>query len=216
MTLLVIETGFAALSVALIDGDRLIAEHHAIVGRGHAEQLMPAIAGLLAGREPPDAILVDAGPGSYTGIRVGIAAARALALAWGIEVTATTSTALVAAGAFASNPGLAAVSAILDAGRGQVYVETITADWRGGGEPRAATLVEAVTGLPCDAVLTGSGAAMVTAIDAFATVSGDHPRAADARWLPQSRREARATPLYLDQSLAAAISPDPVATALRQ
>lgn len=213
MTLLVIETGFAALSVALIDGGEVVAEHHEVVGRGHAEKLMPSIAGLLTGRAPPLAILVDAGPGSYTGLRVGIAAARALGLAWQVDVTATTSTALLAAGAFGRNPALTAVIAVLDAGRGQVYAETIAADWSSDDAVRVLAPADLAARLPRDAMLTGSGAVLVRAFGKFAVVAGDYPRAADARWLPAARRQADPTPRYLDPTAVPAPQPElPVPT----
>ncbi len=222
MKLLVIETGFAALSVALIDGGELLAEHHELVGRGHAERLMPVIAALLAGHDAPLAILVDAGPGSYTGLRVGIAAARALGLAWAIDVTATTSTALLAAGAFARYPALTSVTSVLDAGRGQVYAETIAADWRSADAPRVTTPAAdwrsadaprvttpagLAAGLPHNAVLVGSGAALVNRFGAFATVVGDLPHAADARWLPPARRREPPAPRYLEPA-AYALAPE--------
>ncbi len=207
MKLLVIETGFAALSVALIDGGELLAEHHELVGRGHAERLMPVIAALLAGHDAPLAILVDAGPGSYTGLRVGIAAARALGLAWAIDVTATTSTALLAAGAFARYPALTSVTSVLDAGRGQVYAETIAAHWRSADAPRVTTPAGLAAGLPHNAVLVGSGAALVNRFGAFATVVGDLPHAADARWLPPARRREPPAPRYLEPA-AYALAPE--------
>lgn len=213
MTLLVIETGFAALSVALLDGDELIAEHHELVGRGHAERLLPVIAALLADRDPPQAILVDAGPGSYTGLRIGIAAARALGLAWHIDVTATTSTALLAAGAFARHPALTSITTVLDAGRGQVYAETIAADWRSDDAPRATNPADLTASLPRDAVLVGSGAALAHASGAFTTVAGDYPRAADARWLPAARRRGPPVPNYLEPT-AYALAPERSARAL--
>lgn len=213
MTLLVIETGFAALSVALLDGNELVAEHHELVGRGHAERLMPVIAALLAGHQPPLAVLVDAGPGSYTGLRIGIAAARALGLAWGVDVTATTSTALLAAGAFARDPALTSITTVLDAGRGQVYAETIAADWRSDDAPRVTNPADLTASLPHDAVLVGSGAALAHAFDAFATVVGDFPRAADARWLPLARRQRPPAPRYLEPT-AYAQTPERSAPAL--
>lgn len=214
MTLLVIETGFAALSVALLDGGELLAEHHEILGRGHAERLMPAIAALLAGRSAPEAIVVDAGPGSYTGLRVGIAAARALGLAWNIGVSATTSTALLAAGAFARHPTLTAVTAVLDAGRGQVYLQMIAAGWHDHEEPYVTTPAAAAASLSSDAVLTGSGAMLIVALGDFAVVQEDYPRAADARWLPAARRSAPPVPLYLEPTAYAAQSAEPVAPTL--
>ena len=83
MRTLVIETATAACSVALIedaaDGLRVIDARHDVVGRGHAERLLPMIEELLAGRRP-SSILVDCGPGSFTGVRVGLAAAHGLAI----------------------------------------------------------------------------------------------------------------------------------------
>ncbi len=125
---LAISTASPALSLALFDADRLIAHDHRIIGRGHAEALLPAIAALM-GDARPHGIIVDIGPGSFTGIRIGIAAARALGLAWGIPVTGCTGGALVAAHAFALRPGLTAVTVLLDAGRGQLLRQHISADF---------------------------------------------------------------------------------------
>src|SRR4028118_1185933 len=83
--LLVIDSTTAACSAALVDGPRIIDERHDVVGRGHAERLIPMIEDLLGGRRP-SAILVDCGPGSFTGVRVGLAAAHGLAIGWGIPL----------------------------------------------------------------------------------------------------------------------------------
>jgi tRNA threonylcarbamoyladenosine biosynthesis protein TsaB len=127
--LLALSTSSPALSLALFDGDRLVAHDHRVIGRGHAEALVPALAALLGGLSadaiPVDAILVDVGPGSFTGIRIGIAAARALGLAWGVPVAGVSASALVAAAAFAGDPGLACVTVLLDAGRGQAFAQRV-------------------------------------------------------------------------------------------
>ena len=79
--ILAIETAGFACSVALLDGPRLIAEAHEVLRRGHAERLIPMLSCLPDGGRA-DAIVVGCGPGSFTGVRVGIAAARVLGLAW--------------------------------------------------------------------------------------------------------------------------------------
>ena len=116
-----IETATAACSVALIDDDRVIASDAAVVGRGHAERLMPMIAALPGGGRA-DAIWVDCGPGSFTGIRVGVAAARALGFGWGVPVAGFSSLALIAAAWFAGHDE-DAVTVVIDGGHGEQFVQ---------------------------------------------------------------------------------------------
>lgn len=93
---LAIDCTTEACSVALLDNGALVAGEFRQMGRGHAEALVPMIAAL------PDKgraarIAVGLGPGSFTGVRIGLAAARALGLAWGAEVFGYPTLALVAA-----------------------------------------------------------------------------------------------------------------------
>ena len=94
--MLAIECATAACSVALFEGGELVDSRYEVLGRGHAERLVPMIAEL-PGRGRADRILVSLGPGSFTGVRIGLAAARALGLVWGAEVLGYPTLALVAA-----------------------------------------------------------------------------------------------------------------------
>jgi tRNA threonylcarbamoyladenosine biosynthesis protein TsaB len=123
---LVIETAGPACSVALIDdAGQVIAASHELVGRGHAERLIPMIARLPQGGRARS-ILVDCGPGSFTGLRVGIAAARGLGLGWGVPVHGYSSLALLAADILA--PGdEPTVSVAMPGGHGQYFIQSFAA-----------------------------------------------------------------------------------------
>ena len=121
MRRLVIETATSACSVALIEDGVVIASDSAVVGRGHAERLLPMIAALPGGGRA-DALWVDCGPGSFTGIRVGVAAARALGLGWQIPVDGYSSLALIAADWFSRHDG-DGVTVVIAGGHGEVFIQ---------------------------------------------------------------------------------------------
>lgn len=133
MRTLAIETATEACSVALFDGAELIAHDHRLLGRGHAEQLVPMIAGL-PGQGRAERILVSRGPGSFTGVRIGIATARALGLAWRAEVLGYPTLALVALMAQAHHPG-EPVSVCMNGGHGEWFVQDFASDGAPRGEP---------------------------------------------------------------------------------
>jgi tRNA threonylcarbamoyl adenosine modification protein YeaZ len=189
--LLVIESATAACSVALLDAaGGVIDARHEIVGRGHAERLVPMIADLLAGRRP-DAILVDCGPGSFTGLRVGLAAARGLAIGWGVPVSGCSSTALLAAAG-----GADAVSVALQAGHGEIFLQDY------GGDPIAP--IDGLHALPPDAaaaaaradLVVGSAAEDLVARRGWGAARAALPRAADAGRLPPALRALPVRPIY--------------------
>lgn len=194
MRTLVIETATAACSVALIDGANVVDQRHEVVGRGHAERLVPMIADLADGGRA-EAILVDCGPGSFTGIRVGLAAARGLALGWGVPVTGYSSLALLAAAAFAER-GEGELAVVLEGGHGEVYMQGYAAS------PLAA--LDAVRSLPPDAALAarggrrilGSGVRFLTALDPGLDAIEALPRAADAWRLPPEFTTLPPRPIY--------------------
>lgn len=99
MIVLAIDTSSAASSAALLRGDGTVAERQHVDARRHAEVLAPLIADLLAdpGLPPVSLIAVGVGPGPYTGLRVGIASARALGLALGARVVGVCSLDAIAA-----------------------------------------------------------------------------------------------------------------------
>jgi tRNA threonylcarbamoyladenosine biosynthesis protein TsaB len=122
---LVIETATSACSVALIEHGVVVASDAIVVGRGHAERLLPMIAALPDGGRA-DEIWVDCGPGSFTGIRVGIAAAKGLGFGWGVPVEGFSSMALIAADWFARNDDVE-VTVVIDGGHGEVFVQPFAA-----------------------------------------------------------------------------------------
>src|SRR5690349_14631540 len=117
--ILAFDTSSAACTAALFDGSgECIACADEIIGRGHSERLVPMIAEMLDGRRA-DAIIVGVGPGSFTGIRVGIAAANGLAIGWDAELRGMSSLALLAAGV----AGQGEIAAAVIGGHGELFVQ---------------------------------------------------------------------------------------------
>lgn len=194
--ILAIETVQAACSVALIDEQRIIDERHEIVGRGHAEALVPMIAELL-GERIPQAILADCGPGSFTGVRVGLAAARALALAWKVPAYGYSSMALLAASVFAERGGNEPLTVALAGGHGELFVQRFApSPFSSLSELQSLTPERAAAELQADSLIVGSGAAMLAQARGSADVDLRWPRAADARLLPAKWRGLPVRPIY--------------------
>lgn len=141
MRVLAIETASEACSVALFDGDELVAHDHRVLGRGHAENLIPMI-GALPHKGRADRILVSAGPGSFTGVRVGVAAGRALGVAWQAEVRGYETLHLVAAMALAARQE--AVTVCMNGGHGEWFVQDFAADGRPENDARSVSPEEAL------------------------------------------------------------------------
>jgi tRNA threonylcarbamoyl adenosine modification protein YeaZ len=149
------------------DGLRMLARRTEAVGRGHAERLMPMIgealaeAGLAYG--DLERIAVTNGPGSFTGTRIGVAAARGLALALAIPAVGVSVLDALIEAAGAEAGGL--VVAALDARRGEIYAKAVRAGSTLALEAQvttAAALAQAIAGLNGEPVtLTGSAATSI-------------------------------------------------------
>lgn len=206
MRLLVIDTATQALSVALLDDEgQPLGHFHDIVGRGHAEALLPVIAALPDGGRA-DAIAVDVGPGSFTGVRIGIAAAKALALAWRIPVHGYGALSLIAAQAARQHKDGPLIVTITG-GHGELFWQSFERDGLTPLSAPASTPIAALAAQMDASIFYGPGAdALVTAKGAGAAVTlypdaRDYPliaslpplaptpiygRDADARPMPQA------------------------------
>lgn len=191
---LVIATGHE-LSLAVLDGGVVVRERNVPASSGHAEMLLPAIDALLmplgGWRWRPRLLIVETGPGSFTGLRIGLAAASGLALAWGVEMRGVRSTQLVAAAVRASGDNRELLVA-LAAPRGQIWLESFAAN---GLVSRSAP--EAL--LPAAARTRASGVPLVagSALPVLGLSGPDAPpRAAAAVAVPAGLFGA-AVPLYV-------------------
>ena len=166
MIVLAIDTAGTGCYAALYDSDTdtVLGSAGADIGRGHAERLMEFVDGALAaaGLDLPsvERVAVTVGPGSFTGIRVGVAAARGLALALGVPAVGVSSLAALAADRQAGTPLLVA----MDAKRDEVYWQAFAADGQALSPPALAGLEEA-RGIAAahDGALAGSAAALLRA-----------------------------------------------------
>jgi len=169
MRILAIDTALEACAASVFDAGhrRMLASESLPMARGHAEALMPLIARVMDKADTEfsalDRIAVTVGPGSFTGLRVGISAARGIALVSGKPAVGL-STLSVYAAPHIANAERAAIVAAIDAKHGRVYLQVFASTGRTLVAPTVATLREAVdAALPGPVCLVGSGAALVAA-----------------------------------------------------
>jgi tRNA threonylcarbamoyladenosine biosynthesis protein TsaB len=126
VTVLALTTSTPIASVALVDDGRVLAEIAHGDPRGHAERLFDLVDRALAsaGRARSDIHLVacDIGPGSFTGVRIGVASAKGIAEGLGVPLAGVVSLDAMAAGARAACPPHRLVAALIDAKKDEVYV----------------------------------------------------------------------------------------------
>ena len=189
--LLAFDTSSAACTAALFDdAGTCLAHRDELIGRGHAERLVPMIAELMAGRHA-DQILVGVGPGSFTGIRVAIAAAHGLGIGWGAELKGMSSLALLAAGV----TGEREVAAAVAGGHAELFVQQFdgatlepTSDLMNLPPADAAAAISSP-------VVVGSGAERLVQARGWGEARDGWPRAADALRLPQPQRSLSSRPI---------------------
>jgi tRNA threonylcarbamoyl adenosine modification protein YeaZ len=149
MRVLAIDTALAACSAAVLDTDQagVLASESVPMLRGHAEALMPLVAGLMRRADLAftniDRVVVTTGPGSFTGLRVGIAAARGIALAADKPAFGISTLSACAAPHLASDD-TAPVIAAIDARHDHVYLQVFGPAGRIVMAPRLAALSDAV------------------------------------------------------------------------
>jgi tRNA threonylcarbamoyladenosine biosynthesis protein TsaB len=189
---LVIDSATEACSVAQLEGHDLLAGAYEVIGRGHAERLVPMIAQLpdkgRAGR-----IAVSCGPGSFTGVRIGLAAARALGLAWQATVIGYPTLALVAAIAQDRDPG--PVTVCMTGGHGEWFVQDFRADGLPAGDAASLTPAQAAAREACEHV-TGSQSEALVVLRGYGRALDLLPDARQFVRMPAALHTAAPVPIY--------------------
>jgi tRNA threonylcarbamoyladenosine biosynthesis protein TsaB len=169
MRILAIDTALGACSAALFDTetDRELALQSREIGRGHAELLLPLIDEVMKAADAKfdsvDRFAVTVGPGSFTGLRVGISAARGFALATKKPAVGVSTLAAFTAPLITQDQAVPVV-AVIDAKHGNLYLQMVGAGGRMLVAPRALSLREAIRAVALGPVrIVGNGAAILAA-----------------------------------------------------
>ena len=192
MLILAIDTALDACAAAVLDTEtaELRAQESLPMKRGHAEALMPLIAQVMGsaglGFTALDRIAVTVGPGSFTGLRVGISAARGLALAAGKPAVGLTTLSAYAAAIVGQSRSAPVISAI-DARHDHVYFQIVAGDGSQLVRPKVASIDEAIAASQFGAPHLVGNAANILAErwpkDAPQPVAVDAQGAPDIAWV---------------------------------
>lgn len=188
MKILAIDTSLDACSAAIYDSaeDRMLAYISHDMRRGHAEALVPIIGDVMKaadlGFDAIERIATTVGPGSYTGLRVCISAAKGISLASGKPAVGVTTLAALTAPLIANNAAIPAV-AVVDARHGNVYFHMAGANNRVLIPPRVASIDSAIRAIAIGPVrLVGPGAALLN--ERWPRDGGPAPLSIDPRPAP--------------------------------
>jgi tRNA threonylcarbamoyladenosine biosynthesis protein TsaB len=209
MKILAFDTAMAACSAAVLADGTVLGHVFEARTRGHAEVLMARIDEVMAqaglGFDALDRIAVTTGPGTFTGVRIGVAAARGMALALGIEAVGVTTLEVIAVGARTHAQAAGRPLAVaVDARRGEVYAQCFSAELEPLSDP-VLLVPQAAADLALEhgCLAVGSAAALLSALPGAASLeTAPHlPQQPDAVHL--AHRAARVAaggppePLYL-------------------
>ncbi len=166
LKILAFDCAGGACSAALLANGEPVARRFAPMLQGHGERLMPMLREVMAEAglafAALDAIAVTVGPGRFTGLRIGIAAARGLALATGKPALGIASFAAVAAQARRERAAATALLALIDSGRDEIFAQAFNGAGRPQGAPQIATPARLAGELPAGPLLlAGDGADLV-------------------------------------------------------
>lgn len=195
MLILSLDTSSSAVSVALSEGQTVLASYEQVMDRGQGEALVPIIGQVLeqAHKNPSDitGVAVAVGPGSFTGVRVGLSTARGIGLALNVPVYGVTNFEAAAYGI--SEP----VVAILDTKRGDYFTQAFDENGHPCGDAKTQSAEELKSLLPFVAI--GDGAEKLASEIGCDTAQKKVPSAVAVGQIALSRPETPLPPepLYL-------------------
>jgi len=192
--ILALDTSTAACTAALLLPDgTIVASRDEEIGRGHAERLVPMISEMLEGHVPTR-LLVGVGPGSFTGLRVGIAAAHGMAIGWSVPLSGMNSLALLAA---AAPPGVGKIAAAITGGHGELFVQSFDRKKLTPTGPVASLTPEKAAEKVDAPLIVGPGAEALVEARGSGEALPLFPMASRALMLPELLRVLDCKPIYI-------------------